>query len=187
MNAVGPDTIRDHQSYRIVGDQLAGVIIQCLDQRKPRLVEPTLSVFKREVTVPFRDFTVDQDHRIKASQWSPEMQKHFKNELELVRQAGIKQADTLIQAWRIGDIGFVSFPGELFGEWGLKIKAESPFPWTFPVYAGGDCLGYFVTQQAWEAGGYESLITRYSPVSVEGAAKLVATAQQCLRELWDSQ
>ena len=185
INGLGPDTLRDHQGYRFVGDQLANVIIQCLDQRKPRPVEPVLGVIKQEVTVPFRDFTVDQEQRIKASQWSPEMQKHFQNELELVRQAGIKTADTLIQAWRIGDIGFVSFPGELFVEWGLKIKAESPFPWTFPVYAGGDCLGYLVTQQAWEAGGYESLITRYSPVSAEGVVKLVETAQQCLVQLWN--
>ena len=139
---------------------------------------------KQEVTVPYRDFSVDQEQRIKASQWPPEIQKHFQNQLDLVRQAGIKEAVTLIQAWRIGDIGFVSFPGELFIEWGLKIKAESPFPWTFPVYAGGDCLGYFVTDQAWKAGGYESLITLYSPVSVEGVAKLVDTAQQCLVQLW---
>jgi len=103
-----------------------------------------------------------------------------------VRQTGIKEVRTLIQAWRIGDIGFASLPGELFVEWGLKIKAESPFPWTFPVYLGGDSLGYLITQQAWGAGGYESLITRYSPVSVAGVAKLVDTAQRCLVKLWQA-
>ena len=187
INGVAPDTIRDHQSYRVIGDQLATVIIQCLDQRKPRPVEPTLGVMKQSVTVPYRDFTVDQEERINVSQWGPEAQELFRRELAAVRQAGVTEARTLIQAWRIGDIGFVSLPGELFVEWGLKIKAESPFPWTFPVYAGGDCLGYLVTQQAWDAGGYESLITRYSPVSVAGVAKLVAAAQQCLVQLWKNQ
>ena len=66
---------------------------------------------------------------------------------------------------------------------GLKIKAESPFPWTFPVMLGGDCLEYFVTQQAWDAVGYESLLNRYAVVSVEGVAQLVDAAQQCLVQL----
>ena len=186
INGVGPDTIRDHQGYRIIGDQLASVIIWRLDQRKPRSVEPTLGVMKKEVTVPYRDFTVDQEKRINVSQWGAETQELFRKEVEQLRQAGVKEAHTLVQAWRIGDIGFASVPGELFVEWGLKIKAESPFPWTFPVYTGGDCLGYLVTQQAWDAGGYESLLTRYSPVSVAGVAKLVDTAQQCLVQLWNS-
>ena len=186
INATVPDTTRDHEAHRLVGDQLARVIIQRLDQRKPRPGEPTLGVLKQEVTVPYRDFMVDQEARIKASQWSPEVMEYFRRELELVRQAGVKEARTLVQAWRIGDIGFASVPGELFVEWGLKIKAESPFPWTFPVYAGGDCLGYFVTQQAWDAGGYESLINRYAVVSVAGVEKLVATAQQCLVQLWNA-
>ena len=186
INVVGPDTIRDHQAYRVIGDQLASVIVQRLDQRKPRPGEPTLGVLKQEVTVPHRDFTVDQELRIKATQWSPEVMNYFRREVELVRQAGVKESRTLVQAWRIGDIGFASVPGELFVEWGLKIKAESPFPWTFPVYLGGDCLGYFVTQQAWDAGGYESLLNRYAVVSVEGVAKLVDTAQQCLVQLWNA-
>ncbi|MEI8063157.1 MAG: hypothetical protein WCH84_03740, partial [Verrucomicrobiota bacterium] len=124
INAAVPDTTRDHEAYRLVGDQLARVIIQRLDQRKPRPVEPTLGVLKQAVTVPCRDFTVDQEARIKASQWSPAVMDYFRREVELVRQAGVKEVCTLVQACRIGDIGFASVPGELFVEWGLKIKAE---------------------------------------------------------------
>jgi len=181
-----PNVSPDRRPHRILGDQLANIIIQRLDERKPRSCEVTLRAMKQEVGVPCRDFTVDQELRINGSQWGPDAQAHFRSELELVRQTGIKEVRTLIQAWRIGDIGFASLPGELFVEWGLKIKAESPFPWTFPVYLGGDSLGYLITQQAWGAGGYESLITRYSPVSVAGVAKLVDTAQRCLVKLWQA-
>jgi len=186
INGTVPDTTRDHHGYRLIGNQLADVIIQRLDQRKPRQCTPTLGALKQEITVPYRDFTVDQEQRLKASQWAPDAAAHFRRQLEAVRQAGIKEQRTLIQAWRIGDIGFASVPGELFVEWGLKIKAESPFPWTFPVFLGGDCLGYLVTPQAWQAGGYESLITQYSTVSVEGVAKMVAVAQQSLVRLWNT-
>ncbi|MEI7435204.1 MAG: hypothetical protein WCL16_00180 [bacterium] len=182
-----PDVSPDRQAHRILGDQLANIIMQRMDQRKPRLSEISLGVLKQEVVVPCRDFTVDQEVRIKASQWSPENAAFFRAELEAMRQAGVRNERTLIQAWRIGDIGFASVPGELFVEWGLKIKAESPFPWTFPVTLGGDRMGYLITQQAWLAGGYESLINRYSRVSVEGAAHLVDVAQQALVRLWERQ
>ena len=185
INAEVPSTTRDHQAYRLLGEQLAGVIVERLDQRKPRPVEPTLGVLKQEATVSGRDFTVDQEARIQASQWPADVMDYFRKELELVRQAGVTEARTLVQAWRIGDIAFASVPGELFVEWGLKIKAESPFPWTFPVMLGGDCLGYFVTPEAWRTGGYESLINRYSVVSVEGVEKLMAVAQGALQQLWE--
>lgn len=182
-----PNVSPERRPHRIIGDQLANIIIQRLDQRKPRPGTTILGAVKQEVVVPYRDFSVDQEERIKNSQWSPENAALFRKELVAMRQAGIREAQTIIQAWRIGDIGFASLPGELFVEWGLKIKAESPFPWTFPIYLGGDCLGYLITEQAWQAGGYEALINRYSRISVAGAAKLVDTAQQCLVQLWKNQ
>jgi hypothetical protein len=133
--------------------------------------------------VPYRDLTIDQAQRIKDSQWPPDAQEAFLKELEIMRKAGKTEAKTIIQAWRIGNIGFASIPGELFVEWGLKIKAESPFPWTFPVELGGDYLGYLVTEQAWKAGGYESLICRSAKPSVAGVAKMVAKALELLNRL----
>jgi hypothetical protein len=90
-----------------------------------------------------------------------------------------------LQAWRIGDVAFASLPGEVFVEWGLKIKAESPFPWTFCVELGGDYLGYLVTEQAWRAGGYESLTARSARPSVDGVAMMVEADLALLRKLWE--
>jgi len=171
-------------SYCQVGDELASVIIQNLDKRQPGKGGIKLGALKAEVVVPWRDLTVDQEKRIKDSQWLPTDQAVFRKELELMRKAGVRESRTVIQAWRIGEIGFASLPGELFIEWGLKIKAESPFPWTFPVELGADYLGYLVTEQAWRAGGYESLIARSARPSVEGVAKMVDTALDLLGRLW---
>jgi len=101
---------------------------------------------------PYRDFTADQEQRIRDSQWPSDGQDVFRRELELMRQEGITEARIVLHAWRICEVGFASLPGELFVEWGMRIKAESPFPWTYPVELSGDYLGYLVTQQAWEAG-----------------------------------
>lgn len=172
-------------SYRQVGDELATVIIQRLDQRQPGQGRTKLGALKAEVVVPWRDLTVDQEKRIKDSQWPADAQDAFRKELELMRKAGVREDRTVLQAWRIGEIGFASLPGELFVGWGMKIKAESPFPWTFPVELGGDYIGYLVTPQAWQAGGYESLICRSARPSVEGVALMVAKAQELLNRLWN--
>ena len=169
--------------YRNIGNILADTIISELDNRRPFAGKIAISAVKREVIVPYRDFDVDQKKRIRDSQWDKNCQKAFHKELKIVRNEGTRAAATVLQAWRIGEIGFASFPGELFVEWGVKIKQESPFPWTYPVELGGDCHGYLVTEKAWQAGGYESSITGSTKVSVEGVAGMVDNALDMLNEL----
>jgi hypothetical protein len=171
-------------AYKKIGDTLAWIILERMKKRKPSKASPVLGALKKEVNVPYRDFTADQEKRIKDSQWTPDQQNVFRRELEFMKKLGETEAKTIIQAWRIGDVGFASLPGELFVEWGLKIKAKSPFPWTFPVELGGDYLGYLVTEQAWKAGGYESLICRSAKPTAKAVAKMTDVALKLLRQLW---
>jgi len=172
--------------YQRVGDVLAEVIIGKLEKRNPSGEVVRLGAVKREVTVPYRDITVDQEKRIKASQWSDKAQEVFRRELEIMRKEGKTETKTILQAWHIGNIGFASLPGELFVEWGLKIKKESPFPWTYPVELGGDYLGYLVTHQVWKAGGYESLIARSARPTPEGVGYMVDITLDMLKQLYST-
>jgi len=179
------DINKTNYTYRDVGNKLADVIVEQLDARRPRDGAVTLDAAKQDIVIPYRDFTVDQEERIARSGWPPAVQEVFRKELEVVRKENRTEGEALVQAWRIGEVGFASLPGEIFVEWGLKIKAESPFPWTFPVYLGGGSHGYLVTRRAWEAGGYESLICRSALATHEGAGMLTDTALDLLRRLWD--
>lgn len=170
--------------HREVGDRLAEVIVAQLENRKARGGALPLGAAKEEVIVPYRDFSRDQERRLRDSQWGLSALEVFRRELQIMRREGITEAKTVVQAWRIGEVGFASLPGELFVDWGLKIRAESPFPWTYPVELGGDYLGYLVTHKAWEAGGYESLICRSARPSADGVAKMVDVALGLLRQLW---
>ena len=102
---------------------------------------------------------------------------------KIMRRDGETEGTTWVQVWRVAEVGFVCLPGEVFVEWGLKIKAESPFPWTFPIELSNDYLGYMVTPQAWEAGGYESLIARSAKPSVEGVKMMVDRSLALLHRL----
>ena len=170
--------------YREVGNRLADVILAQLEGRKPRDGAIAVGALKKEVTVPYRDFAADQEQRIRESQWPPESQEVFRRELEILRKQGETEAATILQAWRIGEVGFASVPGELFVEWGIQLKARSPFPWTYPVELGGDCLGYLVTEQAWAAGGYESLIARSARPTPQGVALMIQEDLRLLDQLW---
>lgn len=55
----------------------------------------------------------------------------------------------------IGDTAYISFPGELFTEIGLKIKKRSPFARTCIIGLANGCIGYVPTREAISQGGYE--------------------------------
>lgn len=171
------------RGHRAVGDILSEVVLGCLERRTPVVGPVALGARKEEFTAPWRDVTTDQQARIAASQWPPAAGEAFRQELEIMRAAPARVDRTVLQAWRIGDTGFASLPGEVFVEYGLQIKERSPFPWTWPVELGGDYIGYMVTRQAWEAGGYESLIARSARPSVEAVEGMVARAIALLGEL----
>lgn len=169
--------------HRAIGNELADIIISQWNVRKPIAGRIRLDAIKQEVDVSWRDAAADQDKRLKATQWPKNAQALFKKDQAIMKKMGKSASRTVIQAWRIGDVGFVSLPGELFVEWGLKIKAESPFPWTFPVELGGDYLGYLVTQQAWASGGYESITCQSAKPSAKGVAGMIDTALALLARL----
>ncbi len=60
----------------------------------------------------------------------------------------------------------------------------SPFPFTYVVELGGDYLGYLVTEDAWNQGGYESLIARSARPSVKGVQMMYEKAMEMLNNLY---
>ena len=70
------------------------------------------------------------------------------------------ERQTPIKALRIGDLGIVGLPGEIFVEYGLQIKAQSPFNHTMTVELANDYVGYCPTDKALDEGSYETRLAR---------------------------
>jgi hypothetical protein len=84
-----------------------------------------------------------------------------------------------LQIMGFGDGRLVFCPCEIFVEYGLRLKKESPYPMTFLVScANGSACGYVCTPEAHREGGYEALWTRYRP---ETGDLLVDAALEHLR------
>lgn len=80
-----------------------------------------------------------------------------------------------ITAWRVGQLGAVGLPGEMFVQYALQIKERSPFRRTMAIELANDCLGYFPTDRAMAEGSYELTLAR-SAKAAAGSEKAVVDA-----------
>ncbi|MFC7621096.1 hypothetical protein [Microlunatus sp. GCM10028923] len=83
----------------------------------------------------------------------------------------------------IGDVALVALPGEVFVEFGLAIKAASPYPITAVVGLANDHLGYLPTRAAFADGGYETWRSSISWTAPGTGEDLVASATEELTRL----
>jgi len=87
-----------------------------------------------------------------------------------------------MQAVRIGDSVFATFPNEVFSEIGLAVKTKSPIAKTYIIGVAGGHGGYIPTEAEYLEGGYTAVMTHFSPkcaqVCVNSALKLIGGVRQ---------
>ena len=97
-----------------------------------------------------------------------------------------KYPDTVpvtLQAMRIGDVGIVAIPCEVFTEIGLDINKASPLKYTFTIELANGYNGYLPTPAQHALGGYETWRARSSYLEVEASPKIVGAVKGLLTEV----
>ena len=104
---------------------------------------------------------------------------------EWQRRTGVRQPEEAVevQVMRLGDCALVGLPGEIFTEFGLQIKAESPFKETFVIELANGWHGYVPTREAFEHGGYETRLGYTSRLAPEAGEGMVQAALEQLNRL----
>ena len=176
---------------RLVGGRVGAEAVKVLLSMEPGTTAPvaaksTVLTFNRRVPSPERvkqcyEMVRKEPAEVGPTEWT------FAKEIVLLDALLAKKpaAEAEVQAIQVGPAVFLSDPAEYFCQFGLDLKAKSPFPFTFPVSLANGCVGYVPTEEALgeHGGGYETRLTSYSNLEPAAGRKMVDAAIELADEL----
>jgi hypothetical protein len=151
------------------------------------IAEPSLAVRSAKVDASLQNYPPSEIAAAREKMDSVGTRKlAFLDEVEVCKIVALQAFDgpswpLEVQAFRLSDeAAIVTLPTEIFVEFGLAIKAASPFKTTMVIELANDSLGYIPTKKAFAEGSYEVVNSR---VQSGAGEQLVETAIRLLKEL----
>jgi neutral ceramidase len=150
-----------------IGSVLAGDVLKTI-QNAPVVPVHAIRVSDRIVKIEVPRYSaaeVERAKRIQASFGKPDAAPFLQlveagRILELNARQG-KPLDAEVQVFTFGDqVSIVGFPGEMFAEFGLNLKEDSPFPITIVAELANGAYTYIPNRVAYEEGNYEPTSSR---------------------------
>jgi len=142
-----------------------------------------LACVQEKMILPIRDYS--QYWSQPEVEWKcPQGVDAFAREVEYLQQEGARAVATRVQAFRLGPFALVGLPGMPFVEFALQIKENSPARATLVAGNVGGYVGYVITRQAFEDGGFESWPARSAKVGLGGGEFMADSAVCMLKALW---
>ena len=175
------------ETHRI-GTVLAASVFKAYARLEPTNAPLPLRVRSAMVSLPLPPFTEEQltqarmDVRTARDNTRDGFMKLVRAHrvLDTAAQSG-KPIDVEVQVIALGStIAWVSWPGEIFVELGMSVKAGSPFRHTYNIELANGAIGYIPNRPAYAEGNYEVESARVA----EGSGEILATtALRLLRDL----
>ncbi len=197
--------IDTYQECQRIGYILGVAALEAINQAQPLKDDNTVNISSDRV--PLKKMTITDQQLA----WAEEVMQRVAREGmpplqadgipdELYAQKWIEmykvqdEIDSLeVQVIQMGEFALVGLPGEMFNEFGVYIKKNSPFENTMVVGLANDAAGYFPTKISFTQGpeGFKPMITGYETTPGTtyydiGAGELLAeSAVSQLKDLFD--
>ncbi|HUT89793.1 MAG TPA: hypothetical protein VMY37_09870 [Thermoguttaceae bacterium] len=179
------------QWARLVGGRVGAEAVKVLLSMEPGVLMPVsgrIKVWdiKRRVPNPERvkrcqELAKKTPKEVGSTEWT------FAKEIVLLDYLVAKQpeVEVEVQAVQVGPAVFITDPAEYFCQFGLDIKAGSPFPFTFPVSLANGCVGYVPTEEALgeHGGGYETRLTSYSNLEPTAGRRMADAGVELAKQM----
>lgn len=163
LNYQNPVQLRSFEEAERVGKKLGAYVNDSI--RNSSVVDGEINFVSENINLPLRKISDEE------RQWADMVLERDKDSVEdmldgipdktfarmikgmLVRPD--KQCETVLQGMAVHDFSFVTFPGEVYVEFGLKVKELSPFKNTMVIGLANSNAGYIPSKEAFSQGGYE--------------------------------
>jgi neutral ceramidase len=170
---------------RLLGDDTAALTDGPLLAATERVVIPPRSLPDRAECEAALAECVARERTARDDEvWNATNHTHQAREaLDLIDRYSEPQ-EAEVQVLRIGDMAVAGVPGELFCEWGFRIKNDSPAPYTFVAELANGWVGYLLNEGGFTEGGYETSHGTWTQTGEDGAAMLSNAVARLLHQLW---
>ena len=182
-----PPKFEPFEKLKLVANSVATAALMAHDKAEYRSAT-TIAMRETEIELKIRKPSAD-DRAAAKERLSKAGEFPYKTMSDVYARETLKLAeysDTVklkLQVIRIGELGIVAIPAEVFTEIGLEIKRRSPLKPTFTISLANGWNGYLPTPQQHELAGYETWRARSSYLEVDASPKIVDTVLKLLNEV----
>jgi len=166
---------------RLVGGRIGAEAVKVLLGMEPGQLTPVAArskilPIKRRLPAPERvrrslELVKEDPKEVGRTDWA------FAKEIVLLDAliAKVPVEDVEVQAVQLGPAIFLANPAEMFCQFSHDLKAECPFPITFPVGYANGFVAYVPTEEAFgeHGGGYETRLTSCSNLEITAGRRIV--------------
>ncbi len=174
------------EKIRVVAGRVADAVFESYKSIRHRR-QLDLAMAEREIKLAVRKPTDKQLRFARAALAAkdenglPARAKYYAKRAVSLNE-GPGEVDVKLQALRIGDLGIVAIPFEVFTEIGLEIKKRSPLRPTFTIELANGAEGYLPTPEQHALGGYETWLGT-NRVEIDASQKITETVLDLLRNV----
>ncbi len=163
INYQDPRQLRSFEETERIGKKLGSYVSTSFSNSsvldgKIRFVSEKLTLPLREITeeeIRWAEMVLLRDKDIPEDMFDGIPDKTYAKMIKGMLVRTDKECETVLQGMAIHNFSFLTFPGEAYVEFGLKVKQLSQFTNTMVIGLANGQVGYIPVKEAFGQGGYE--------------------------------